>query len=354
MAGFHRRGHRILAGSLFALAAFAGDASAQTWTGLGADNNWSTGANWSGGIAPASSATTVVSFTSATPRMTPVVDVPWTVKEIDFGPAYHLTGQPITLAGALMPTILRPSLMGTVPAIIDNPIVLSVGAGISANSPIDITGGISGPGSLLVGGQLGLSGTNTIPAGTTGTGGLLTLNGAIVGPLTLDNASLSGTGTINGPVTVTGGLLLPSNLTTGNLVLSGVLGAGSLGINISGPAQGTQYGVVHVNGAVDLTGSLFGISGSYAPVPGDVFTIVDNDGTDAIVGAFTSFPEGSTFTFNGATLRISYVGGTGNDVTLTALSGGALPQVPTLSQWALIVLAMMVLAIGMRTYARRR
>jgi hypothetical protein len=60
-------------------------------------------------------------------------------------------------------------------------------------------------------------------------------------------------------------------------------------------------------------------------MPDDAFTIIDNDGSDAVTagfyganGAFAGLPEGATITFNGVPLRISYMGGTGNDVTLTA------------------------------------
>jgi autotransporter-associated beta strand protein len=66
--------------------------------------------------------------------------------------------------------------------------------------------------------------------------------------------------------------------------------------------------------------SLVMAHGVVVPV-GSTFTIIDNDGSDAVSGTFAGLPEGATVTStNGATFRISYVGGTGNDVTLTALS----------------------------------
>ena len=124
-------------------------------------------------------------------------------------------------------------------------------------------------------------------------------------------------------------------------------------IAINGTAQGTQYGNVTVSGTVDLTGANLSLGGSYVPQPADVFTIITNDGADAVTGTFTGRPEGATITFIGVPLRISYVGGTGNDVTLASLAVAVTPAaVPTLSEWALVLLALLVLAIGLQR-ARR-
>ena len=48
------------------LAAAAGRAAAQTWSGLGANNLWNTPANWQGGVVPVSSASTAVVMTGTT------------------------------------------------------------------------------------------------------------------------------------------------------------------------------------------------------------------------------------------------------------------------------------------------
>ena len=59
---------------------------------------------------------------------------------------------------------------------------------------------------------------------------------------------------------------------------------------------------------------------SFSPAAGQVFTLIDNDGTDPVSGTFTGLPEGSTLTLSGVyPFRISYAGGDGNDVTLTSL-----------------------------------
>ncbi|MFN8354784.1 MAG: hypothetical protein U0Y10_10070 [Spirosomataceae bacterium] len=88
-----------------------------------------------------------------------------------------------------------------------------------------------------------------------------------------------------------------------------------------GDGTGSTYTQLNVEGAINLTGVDLLFAGSYVPVGGNTFTIVNNDGTDAIVGTFTGLAEGailSNFRGSGLNARISYVGGTGNnDVVLT-------------------------------------
>ena len=73
-----------------------------------------------------------------------------------------------------------------------------------------------------------------------------------------------------------------------------------------------------MTGTVNLSGAtLIGTTG-FTPPTGSTFTIINNDGGDAIVGTFTGLPEGSTVVLSGQTLKISYIGGTGNDVVLAA------------------------------------
>jgi uncharacterized repeat protein (TIGR01451 family) len=57
------------------------------------------------------------------------------------------------------------------------------------------------------------------------------------------------------------------------------------------------------------------------PSAGQTFTIIANDLSDAVVGTFAGLPEGSIVAAGAGRLRVSYVGGSGNDVTLTALHG---------------------------------
>ncbi len=87
---------------------------------------------------------------------------------------------------------------------------------------------------------------------------------------------------------------------------------------------GTGYDQIRVDGAVTLAGPL-ALSLGFSPVVGTVFTILDNQGVGAISGTFTGLPEGATIVSGATTLRVSYVGGNGNNVTLTVVAGAPAP-----------------------------
>jgi hypothetical protein len=59
---------------------------------------------------------------------------------------------------------------------------------------------------------------------------------------------------------------------------------------------------------------------------GDTFTIIDNRSSDAVSGTFAGLDEGAQFTVDGVTFAISYVGGDGNDVVLTAKNTVSAPN----------------------------
>lgn len=76
---------------------------------------------------------------------------------------------------------------------------------------------------------------------------------------------------------------------------------------------------------------------------GDTFTIIDNKDTNPVYsgsfyddpnttppggGTFKDLPEGAEVTVGGVTFKISYVGGDGNDVVLTALNDSTVPKTP--------------------------
>lgn len=82
-------------------------------------------------------------------------------------------------------------------------------------------------------------------------------------------------------------------------------------------------GVGLVNGRLDLTYLEGGVIKK-----GDTFTIIDNKGSYPIEGSamFKDLPEGAEVTVGGAIFKISYVGGDGNDVVLTALNDSVAPK----------------------------
>ena len=74
-------------------------------------------------------------------------------------------------------------------------------------------------------------------------------------------------------------------------------------------------------GTVTLVGVLtLHLVDGFVPSIGDQFIIVNNDGTDMIVGAFDGLPEGAIFGVGPSKSQISYQGGANhNDVVLTAV-----------------------------------
>lgn len=75
-----------------------------------------------------------------------------------------------------------------------------------------------------------------------------------------------------------------------------------------------------VTGPVDITDVtlVINVDPTNRPTIGQSFTLIDNDGTDAITGTFLGLAEGATATAsNGDLYTITYVGGSGNDVVVT-------------------------------------
>ncbi|REK12709.1 MAG: hypothetical protein DWQ37_10785, partial [Planctomycetota bacterium] len=81
-------------------------------------------------------------------------------------------------------------------------------------------------------------------------------------------------------------------------------------------------GQLDVTGTVNLGGATLdgSLSAGFAATVGEEFTIVNNDGADAVVGTFAGLSEGASLSIGGANFTISYMGGDGNDVVLTRQS----------------------------------
>jgi hypothetical protein len=159
------------------------------------------------------------------------------------------------------------------------------------------------------------SGTVFLKAGTTFT--------AAGGFTNAAGATLGGNGTVaafvSSPGTVSPGFS-PGNITVGG----GITLGGPLVIELTGPTAGTQYDRLTVNGPVTLGGPLT-LSASFAAAAGTQFRVIDNVGTDAVVGTFSGLPQGGTVTVNGQEFTIDYAGGTGNDVVLTRTASPLAP-----------------------------
>jgi len=140
---------------------------------------------------------------------------------------------------------------------------------------------------------------------------------------------LKGTGTL-GTLTVNAdGTVAPGHspgcLSSGNLTENGTYQA-----EIGGTDACTGYDQLKVTGTVDVTNGTLNVS-RYNDFKdfkkGQTFTIIDNDGSDAVTGTFSGLAEGATFKLdNGTVLGVSYKGGDGNDVVLTVQSVPTTPD----------------------------
>ncbi|MCB2215226.1 Ig-like domain-containing protein [Desulfofustis glycolicus] len=212
----------------------------------------------------------------------------------------------------------------------------------NSTGAVTIASALAGAGSLTKAGAgtLTLSASNTYSGTTNVNAGTLLVNGTLSATSNITVASaatLGGIGSVSSNVTVnSGGTLSPGNSGAGALALNGdlTMASGStLAVEINGTSAGTQYDQVIVNGAVDVSGATLSVTHGYTPGSGDSYTIIVNDATDAVTGAFTGIAEGASFAAGGNSTQLtaSYVGGTGNDFTLTAPNNPTVTSVSSIS-----------------------
>jgi autotransporter-associated beta strand protein len=125
-----------------------------------------------------------------------------------------------------------------------------------------------------------------------------------------------------------GALTLTAASTTGGAwrVDQGTLAVGGAALTTGGLTVGTgatlmvtpnaSGAALNVNGPLNLSGTLT-VKPAGAVTAGARFTLVRSTGPGA-VGTFVGLAEGATFAAGGATFQITYHGGTGHDIVLTA------------------------------------
>ena len=193
-----------------------------------------------------------------------------------------------------------------------------------------VIGGVTTNNSLAkqAGGRMVLTGNNTYNGTTAVNDGQLFINGQQPNSDVYAHGDgvLQGSGR-TGDLFIHGGTLHPGNdglygpglarLTCGQVEFSP---GGGFMVDLAGTQPGTNYTQLAVNGTVNLGGAPLRVKIAFASAVSNQFRIVQNDGIDPVSGTFKGLPEGATATFSGVQFRISYVGGTGNDVTLTQLT----------------------------------
>jgi len=119
----------------------------------------------------------------------------------------------------------------------------------------------------------------------------------------------------------------------------------------------SNYGQLNASGNVNLGDATLNLQWSFASATGNAFTIINKTSPGAVTGTFNGLAEGATFIQNGRTYRITYIGGDGNDVVVTDITGlppAAITPVPTLSQWGLLLLVAAIPLVGFAARLRGR
>ena len=169
---------------------------------------------------------------------------------------------------------------------------------------------------LIESGELRVDGTlgdDPSRANAVVTGGVLSGHGTVVGAIftspTLGGVIAPGPGV---------GMLTSHDLVLGNSHTSVPLPVLRLDINGTDAAEHDRLRVT--DDFVSLTRFEFDLTVGYAAQFGDAFTVIDLLAPGTMIFAPPSnLPEGATFNSGGYSFRITYIGGTGNDVVLTVV-----------------------------------
>lgn len=207
----------------------------------------------------------------------------------------------------------------------------TIGDSTSTDAELTVAGAISGAGygiTKVGAGTLVLAGAETYTGPTQVNEGVLRVTGALNSPIAVDGATLQGSGTSAATVTLgtgsgTGATVSPGNggigtfTTTSTLTLNSDATYAAKFDSTASAADKIVAADVTLGGA---TLTLTDLGGNASLAAGTSFTLIDNSGVGAVSGTFAGLAEGASVTCGTNGFRISYVGGTGNDVVLTTLA----------------------------------
>ena len=329
----------------------------RTWDGGGADNRFSTAANWVGDVAVNQNDDLV--FPANAAQYTAINDLFGSIitnyGSITIeGGNYTIGGRTTRLAGGLTVSgggthtinFFEYLDVRTITAGQDSTVTLLSLAGNSTTFGGDgnfVIQRIIGSGGSLTKNGLGAVLLATATSGYSGAitlnngifvvdanlpNSAVTINGGTIGGGQFGFSGFGGTGTI-GTTNVTSGVISAGTLTapTGILNINNGLtltANGNYACKLSGTTAGANgHDQLNVTGTVTLNNArLVPVPfNNFQPAIGDSFTILRNDGTDAVIGRFLDAPEGAVFggALNTA-FRITYQGGDGNDVVITRVA----------------------------------
>lgn len=309
-----------------------------TWTGTGADANWSTTANWQSASGPAAGAADgTLTFPSMTCSSTcsssnDLSGVALTGLVIDGKTSYDITGSGVTLgSGGITTTGSGANLAASwnAPIALTSPQNWSIGGG----GQLALAGGVSGSADSLDADMsadtiLAFDSDDEIGAFTAGgagfvsLGGGASLNGTDGNPVNITSGSYlqqTGNATV-GPLTSTGGnLTIGSAFGTDVLTVNGAANLASSGSSEFGVSPSSSS-LLSASGNVSLGGSLS--LQSCTALSSGTYTLVQTTG-GSLTGTFVGVPEGAVLTATclgstaEGTLQIHY---TSTSVTATVLA----------------------------------
>ena len=386
-----RNGCRWWRGAVFALALVSplvparGFGLTSTWTGGGLDDLWTTGNNW-GGTAPVSG--NDLTFPSGAMQLTNFnnfMNLTAFRSIMLSGSGYTLEGQSISLTDGITNSSggdddieISFRLTASQTFQVDNAGTMTKYVLLAPEGPNTLT--FDGAGDHLAQGVIqdnfftpGAQGGNVTKNGT----GTLTLAAPVngySGATTLNDGTLlvNGINSLSSITSVLGGTLGGTGgtgnlMATGGTVNPGVGGPGILSafgdvafvspatfaVELNGTTAGTDYDQLKVQfasvmhpGTVSLGNAALSVSLGFAPPVGTIFVIIDNAFNDPITGTFDGLPEGAALTVDGTRLRVSYIGGTGNDVTLEVLPPLLAAAAPALDWHGLVLSIALLAAVG--------
>jgi autotransporter-associated beta strand protein len=309
------------------------------WTGLGPDNRWSTAANWThcGGAAPHNGGAIEFPRDATRPANQNDIDGLSLAAVQITGPGarhtrYDIAGLPFTFTDTLR--IADADDASGAGPIVRTPIALIGRPTVSVESKsLSLTGPLTGTGALIKtgAGTLTLTGDSTYTGGTQVAGGRLIVEGHLnrASPMVIDHGRIGGTGTVGrlscgtGVIAIGGG----SGRVAGTLHADGLVLAGTLLIGLHGPEAGTTYDQLDLtDDATLLVGAELHVDVSAGAAKGTPYTIVHVADGHTLTGTFENLQEGKSVLLGTQHFHITYHGGHGHDVVLTALDDSTPPD----------------------------
>jgi hypothetical protein len=250
---------------------------------------------------------------------------------LDIEGAVQVSGVSLTAGswGAATPATLM--LNGGAPISNSSATITLVGSGATFANIVGKLTGNTGAFSLLDGAN------HFVSSGAVNSGALTVGGGSSFTAVRLYNTS-AGAITGDGSISAAGGAGPPGFFNYGQLTPGGPTGplsvtgpfnqqySGTFNVQLNGATPGTQFSQLRVNGSVSLSGALNVTAGFVAPI-GSQYEIIENDGSGPVSGGFDGITEGSGISVGHQFFTISYQGGDGNDVVLTAVQ----PHPPTIA-----------------------